>query len=111
MMPEINLKETLQQRVNKGPASINTDLSIGLVMISCCFFSSLPLRSNWLQGLCRAPWSCVPPDRSGSGFSLVYNSYFLSSQNMSVLENHHWRSTIGMLRESRLLAHLPKEMT
>lgn len=30
---------------------------------------------------------------------------------MSVLENHHWRSTIGMLRESRLLAHLPKEMT
>lgn len=36
---------------------------------------------------------------------------FLSFQNMSVLENHHWRSTIGMLRESRLLAHLPKEMT
>nr|XP_031535887.1 cAMP-specific 3',5'-cyclic phosphodiesterase 7B isoform X2 [Vicugna pacos] len=33
------------------------------------------------------------------------------SKNMSVLENHHWRSTIGMLRESRLLAHLPKEMT
>ncbi|KAF5920067.1 hypothetical protein HPG69_014435 [Diceros bicornis minor] len=32
-------------------------------------------------------------------------------KNMSVLENHHWRSTIGMLRESRLLAHLPKEMT
>ncbi|XP_058027213.1 cAMP-specific 3',5'-cyclic phosphodiesterase 7B isoform X2 [Ahaetulla prasina] len=30
-------------------------------------------------------------------------------QNVSVLENHHWRSTIGMLRESRLLAHLPKE--
>uniref|UniRef100_A0A8D2C3J6 PDEase domain-containing protein n=1 Tax=Sus scrofa TaxID=9823 RepID=A0A8D2C3J6_PIG len=34
-----------------------------------------------------------------------------SGNNMSVLENHHWRSTIGMLRESRLLAHLPKEMT
>lgn len=32
-------------------------------------------------------------------------------QNVSVLENHHWRSTVGMLRESRLLAHLPKEMT
>lgn len=32
-------------------------------------------------------------------------------QNVSVLENHHWRSTIGMLRESRLLAHLPKEVT
>ncbi|XP_019405760.1 PREDICTED: cAMP-specific 3',5'-cyclic phosphodiesterase 7B isoform X1 [Crocodylus porosus] len=31
-------------------------------------------------------------------------------QNVSVLENHHWRSTIGMLRESGLLAHLPKEM-
>ncbi|XP_078505351.1 3',5'-cyclic-AMP phosphodiesterase 7B isoform X1 [Lissotriton helveticus] len=32
-------------------------------------------------------------------------------QNVSVLENHHWRSTVGMLRESRLLAHLPKEVT
>lgn len=38
-------------------------------------------------------------------------SYLLPPQNVSVLENHHWRSTIGMLRESRLLAHLPKEMT
>lgn len=36
---------------------------------------------------------------------------FCSYQNVSVLENHHWRSTIGMLRESRLLAHLPKEVT
>ncbi|XP_072355793.1 3',5'-cyclic-AMP phosphodiesterase 7B-like isoform X1 [Scyliorhinus torazame] len=30
-------------------------------------------------------------------------------QNISVLENHHWRSTVGMLRESGLLAHLPVE--
>lgn len=44
---------------------------------------------------------------------LIKTNHHLASlyQNMSVLENHHWRSTIGMLRESRLLAHLPKEMT
>uniref|UniRef100_A0A2K6GRT7 Phosphodiesterase n=1 Tax=Propithecus coquereli TaxID=379532 RepID=A0A2K6GRT7_PROCO len=44
---------------------------------------------------------------------LVKTNHHLANlyQNMSVLENHHWRSTIGMLRESRLLAHLPKEMT
>ncbi|XP_065536875.1 3',5'-cyclic-AMP phosphodiesterase 7B isoform X3 [Lathamus discolor] len=37
--------------------------------------------------------------------------YLREPKNVSVLENHHWRSTIGMLRESRLLAHLPKEVT
>lgn len=44
---------------------------------------------------------------------LIKTNHHLANlyQNMSVLENHHWRSTIGMLRESRLLAHLPKEMT
>ncbi|XP_006123920.1 3',5'-cyclic-AMP phosphodiesterase 7B isoform X2 [Pelodiscus sinensis] len=44
---------------------------------------------------------------------LIKTNHHLASlyQNVSVLENHHWRSTIGMLRESRLLAHLPKEMT
>ncbi|KAM6082475.1 3',5'-cyclic-AMP phosphodiesterase 7B isoform 3-T3 [Chlamydotis macqueenii] len=44
---------------------------------------------------------------------LIKTKHHLASlyQNVSVLENHHWRSTIGMLRESRLLAHLPKEMT
>ncbi|KAH0622324.1 hypothetical protein JD844_024522 [Phrynosoma platyrhinos] len=42
---------------------------------------------------------------------LIKTKHHLASlyQNVSVLENHHWRSTIGMLRESRLLAHLPKE--
>lgn len=39
----------------------------------------------------------------------IYVSISFLLQNVSVLENHHWRSTIGMLRESRLLAHLPKE--
>ncbi|XP_029452475.1 cAMP-specific 3',5'-cyclic phosphodiesterase 7B isoform X1 [Rhinatrema bivittatum] len=44
---------------------------------------------------------------------LIKTRHHLASlyQNVSVLENHHWRSTVGMLRESRLLAHLPKEMT
>ncbi|XP_067398371.1 3',5'-cyclic-AMP phosphodiesterase 7B isoform X3 [Emydura macquarii macquarii] len=44
---------------------------------------------------------------------LIKTNHHLANlyQNVSVLENHHWRSTIGMLRESRLLAHLPKEMT
>lgn len=44
---------------------------------------------------------------------LIKTNHHLASlyQNVSVLENHHWRSTIGMLRESRLLAHLPTEMT
>ncbi|XP_018412452.1 PREDICTED: cAMP-specific 3',5'-cyclic phosphodiesterase 7B isoform X1 [Nanorana parkeri] len=44
---------------------------------------------------------------------LIKTKHHLASlyQNTSVLENHHWRSTIGMLRESRLLAHLSKEIT
>lgn len=45
--------------------------------------------------------------------SILILAFFgvIPPQNVSVLENHHWRSTIGMLRESRLLAHLPKEVT
>uniref|UniRef100_H3AM96 Phosphodiesterase n=1 Tax=Latimeria chalumnae TaxID=7897 RepID=H3AM96_LATCH len=44
---------------------------------------------------------------------LIKTKHHLASlyQNISVLENHHWKSTVGMLRESRLLAHLPVEMT
>ncbi|XP_018118736.1 cAMP-specific 3',5'-cyclic phosphodiesterase 7B isoform X1 [Xenopus laevis] len=44
---------------------------------------------------------------------LIKTKHHLASlyQNTSVLENHHWRSTVGMLRESRVLSHLPKEMT
>ncbi|XP_040206416.1 cAMP-specific 3',5'-cyclic phosphodiesterase 7B isoform X1 [Rana temporaria] len=44
---------------------------------------------------------------------LIKTKHHLASlyQNTSVLENHHWRSTVGMLRESRLLAHLSKEIT
>nr|XP_015802579.2 cAMP-specific 3',5'-cyclic phosphodiesterase 7B isoform X1 [Nothobranchius furzeri] len=32
-------------------------------------------------------------------------------QNTSVLESHHWRSTVGMLRESGLLSHLPASIS
>ncbi|XP_066556125.1 3',5'-cyclic-AMP phosphodiesterase 7B isoform X3 [Amia ocellicauda] len=44
---------------------------------------------------------------------LIKTKHHLASlyQNVSVLENHHWRSTVGMLRESGLLSHLPAEMT
>uniref|UniRef100_A0A665V8D9 Phosphodiesterase n=1 Tax=Echeneis naucrates TaxID=173247 RepID=A0A665V8D9_ECHNA len=40
---------------------------------------------------------------------LIKTRHHLASlyQNTSVLERHHWRSTVGMLRESGLLSHLP----
>ncbi|XP_034756718.1 cAMP-specific 3',5'-cyclic phosphodiesterase 7B-like isoform X2 [Etheostoma cragini] len=43
---------------------------------------------------------------------LIKTRHHLASlyQNTSVLESHHWRSTVGMLRESRLLSHLPADM-
>ncbi|KAG9347669.1 hypothetical protein JZ751_005242 [Albula glossodonta] len=44
---------------------------------------------------------------------LIKTKHHLASlyQNTSVLESHHWRSTVGMLRESGLLSHLPADMT
>ncbi|XP_063079196.1 3',5'-cyclic-AMP phosphodiesterase 7B-like isoform X2 [Engraulis encrasicolus] len=44
---------------------------------------------------------------------LIKTKHHLASlyQNTSVLESHHWRSTVGMLRESGLLSHLPAEET
>ncbi|KAM8825837.1 3',5'-cyclic-AMP phosphodiesterase 7B-like isoform 1-T1 [Synchiropus picturatus] len=44
---------------------------------------------------------------------LIKTRHHLASlyQNMSVLESHHWRSTVGMLRESGLLSHLPADMS
>ncbi|KAJ8355769.1 hypothetical protein SKAU_G00185630 [Synaphobranchus kaupii] len=44
---------------------------------------------------------------------LIKTKHHLASlyQNTSVLESHHWRSTVGMLRESGLLSHLPSDMT
>ncbi|XP_062407628.1 cAMP-specific 3',5'-cyclic phosphodiesterase 7B-like [Sardina pilchardus] len=44
---------------------------------------------------------------------LIKTKHHLASlyQNTSVLESHHWRSTVGMLRESGLLSHLPPEET
>ncbi|XP_043932285.1 cAMP-specific 3',5'-cyclic phosphodiesterase 7B isoform X2 [Protopterus annectens] len=43
---------------------------------------------------------------------LIKTKHHLASlyQNVSVLENHHWRSTVGMLRESGLLTHLPVDL-
>uniref|UniRef100_A0A3Q1EZ18 Phosphodiesterase n=1 Tax=Acanthochromis polyacanthus TaxID=80966 RepID=A0A3Q1EZ18_9TELE len=44
---------------------------------------------------------------------LIKTRHHLASlyQNTSVLESHHWRSTVGMLRESGLLTHLPADVT
>uniref|UniRef100_A0A8C5GFP1 Phosphodiesterase n=1 Tax=Gouania willdenowi TaxID=441366 RepID=A0A8C5GFP1_GOUWI len=44
---------------------------------------------------------------------LIKTQHHLASlyQNTSVLESHHWRSTVGMLRESGLLSHLPADMS
>ncbi|KAM6992899.1 3',5'-cyclic-AMP phosphodiesterase 7B-like isoform 2-T2 [Tautogolabrus adspersus] len=44
---------------------------------------------------------------------LIKTRHHLASlyQNTSVLESHHWRSTVGMLRESGLLSHLPVDMS
>ncbi|PWA27606.1 hypothetical protein CCH79_00000047 [Gambusia affinis] len=44
---------------------------------------------------------------------LIKTRHHLASlyQNTSVLERHHWRSTVGMLRESGLLSHLPADMS
>lgn len=33
----------------------------------------------------------------------------VNSQNTSVLENHHWKSAVGLLRETGLFSHLPAE--
>ncbi|CAL8313958.1 unnamed protein product [Lota lota] len=43
---------------------------------------------------------------------LIMTGHHLASlyQNTSVLESHHWRSTVGMLRESGLLSHLSLSM-
>ncbi|XP_044931669.1 high affinity cAMP-specific 3',5'-cyclic phosphodiesterase 7A isoform X4 [Mustela lutreola] len=35
--------------------------------------------------------------------------YLKEPKNTSVLENHHWRSAVGLLRESGLFSHMPSE--
>ncbi|KAJ8272663.1 hypothetical protein GJAV_G00091950 [Gymnothorax javanicus] len=42
---------------------------------------------------------------------LIKTNHHLAAlyRNTSVLENHHWRSAVGLLRESGLLSHLPTE--
>ncbi|XP_033999803.1 cAMP-specific 3',5'-cyclic phosphodiesterase 7B-like isoform X2 [Trematomus bernacchii] len=44
---------------------------------------------------------------------LIKTRHHLASlyQNTSVLESHHWRSTVGMLRESGLLSHMPADIS
>uniref|UniRef100_A0A8B9JQ40 Phosphodiesterase n=1 Tax=Astyanax mexicanus TaxID=7994 RepID=A0A8B9JQ40_ASTMX len=42
---------------------------------------------------------------------LIKTNHYLAVlyRNTSVLENHHWRSAVGLLRETELLSHLPAE--
>ncbi|XP_077480078.1 high affinity 3',5'-cyclic-AMP phosphodiesterase 7A isoform X1 [Stigmatopora argus] len=42
---------------------------------------------------------------------LIKTDHYLASlyKNTSVLENHHWKSAVGLLRETGLFAHLPAE--
>ncbi|XP_017262079.1 high affinity cAMP-specific 3',5'-cyclic phosphodiesterase 7A isoform X4 [Kryptolebias marmoratus] len=39
----------------------------------------------------------------------LYRCPYFNSQNTSVLENHHWKSAVGLLRETGLFSHLPTE--
>lgn len=48
---------------------------------------------------------------AGSAFCMSILNPMHVVQNTSVLESHHWRSTVGMLRESGLLSHLPADMS
>ncbi|XP_076146996.1 high affinity 3',5'-cyclic-AMP phosphodiesterase 7A isoform X2 [Alosa pseudoharengus] len=42
---------------------------------------------------------------------LIKTNHYLAAlyRNTSVLENHHWRSVVGLLRETGLFSHLPAE--
>ncbi|XP_056439700.1 high affinity cAMP-specific 3',5'-cyclic phosphodiesterase 7A isoform X1 [Gadus chalcogrammus] len=42
---------------------------------------------------------------------LIKTDHYLATlyKNTSVLENHHWKSAVGLLRETELLSHLPAE--
>ncbi|XP_061877281.1 high affinity cAMP-specific 3',5'-cyclic phosphodiesterase 7A isoform X3 [Entelurus aequoreus] len=42
---------------------------------------------------------------------LIKTDHYLASlyRNTSVLENHHWKSAVGLLRETGLFSHLPTE--
>lgn len=42
---------------------------------------------------------------------LIKTDHYLASlyRNTSVLENHHWKSAVGLLRETGLFSHLPPE--
>ncbi|XP_016887206.1 high affinity 3',5'-cyclic-AMP phosphodiesterase 7A isoform X2 [Cynoglossus semilaevis] len=42
---------------------------------------------------------------------LIKTDHYLASlyRNSSVLENHHWKSVVGLLRETGLFSHLPPE--
>ncbi|KAM4606480.1 high affinity 3',5'-cyclic-AMP phosphodiesterase 7A isoform 2-T2 [Polymixia lowei] len=42
---------------------------------------------------------------------LIKTDHYLATlyRNTSVLENHHWKSAVGLMRETGLLSHLPAE--
>ncbi|CAL1596948.1 unnamed protein product [Knipowitschia caucasica] len=42
---------------------------------------------------------------------LIKTNHYLASlyRNTSVLENHHWKSAVGLLRETGLFSHMPPE--
>ncbi|XP_046879511.1 high affinity cAMP-specific 3',5'-cyclic phosphodiesterase 7A isoform X2 [Hypomesus transpacificus] len=42
---------------------------------------------------------------------LIKTNHYLATlyRNTSVLENHHWRSAVGLIRETGLFSHLPAE--
>ncbi|KAK0148135.1 High affinity cAMP-specific 3',5'-cyclic phosphodiesterase 7A [Merluccius polli] len=42
---------------------------------------------------------------------LIKTDHYLATlyKNTSVLENHHWKSAVGLLRETELFSHLPPE--
>uniref|UniRef100_G1RXK4 Phosphodiesterase n=1 Tax=Nomascus leucogenys TaxID=61853 RepID=G1RXK4_NOMLE len=102
---------------SQNPGYQNNLHNLSLPNIFHTVLSFLPLASfltplDIMLGLLAAAAHDVDHPGVNQPFLIKTNHHLANLyQNMSVLENHHWRSTIGMLRESRLLAHLPKEMT
>lgn len=65
----------------------------------------------WGEGGGVRPRDCRRTVSAGSAFGMWSLNPTNPVQNTSVLESHHWRSTVGMLRESGLLSHLPADMS
>lgn len=81
----------------------------------CCFLQEPKLAealTSW--DILLALLSAATHDLSHPGVNqsfLVKNDHFLATlyQDGGVLENHHWKLGVSILRESGLLAHLPAE--